>query len=96
MIKYKKTMEFLTCPTCHSDEGLHRSQRKNKAEGFLKVMGIKSYRCNSCYWMGYIQQKENGSFSLMGFSERTVELVWKCSITMIIALTGIIVITRII
>ena len=30
------------------------------------------------------------------FSDKTVELVWKCSITIIIALIGIVVITRII
>ena len=95
MIRHMKTMESIICPACSSGQRLRRTQRKNKAEGLLKVMGIKSYRCNACYWRGYIQQKEDGSFSFMGFSEKTVELVWKCSITMIIVVIGIAVLTRI-
>jgi len=95
MIQHEKTIESLICPACHSDE-VRRTQRKNKAESFLKYVGIKTYRCSACYWRGYIRQKEDGSSSFMGFSDKTVELVWKCSITIIIALIGIVVITRII
>jgi hypothetical protein len=92
MIQHEKTMESLICPACHSDEGLRRTQRKNKAEGLLKFIGIKTYRCSACYWRGYIRQKRDGAYSYMGFSERTVELVWKCFITMIAAFIGLVVI----
>jgi len=95
MTQDKMTIESLICPACHSDE-VRRTQRKNKAEGFLKYVSIKTYRCNACYWRGYIRQNEDGAYSFMGFSDKTVELVWKCSMTMIIALIGIAVITRII
>jgi len=40
MTQHEKAMESLICPACHSDE-IRRTQRKNKAESFLKYVGIQ-------------------------------------------------------
>jgi hypothetical protein len=59
-------------------------------------MGIKVYRCDACYWRGYVREDRKGSPSIMNLSEETVETAWKICIIIVLALAGIAVLIRII
>ena len=80
--------EDIKCPKCGSVE-VRRSRRRSVGEGAARILGIRPYRCTSCYWRGYVRLGRNGSLSVMALSEHGMARLWALALQSLILLSAV-------